>query len=98
MNITIPSIITWPPITNWRTSSVGAIMIIAGLMSLMHVQIQGVAVTTDPWTLISGGFGLILAKDGVVHSTIAQVEQSTVKANEKSVAESVAQSSTNDPT
>ena len=80
MNINLPDLITWPPVTNWRTSSIGALMVIAGVASLMHIQVQGVAVTTDPWTLITGGIGLILAKDGVVHSTITQVEKATAVA------------------
>ena len=86
MNLTIPSIITWPPLTNWRTSIVGVLMVIAGVASLMHIQIQGVAVTTDPWTLITGGIGFILAKDGVTHSTLAQVEKSSAEATATAVA------------
>jgi hypothetical protein len=80
MNINFPDIITWPPITNWRTTIIGVAMVVAGIMSLMHIQIQGVAVNTDPWTLITGGIGFILAKDGVVHSTITQVEKATASA------------------
>jgi hypothetical protein len=81
MNIDLPSLIIWPPVQNWRTSTVGVLMVIAGVASLMHIQIQGVAVTTDPWTLITGGIGFIFAKDGVTHSTLAQVEKSTAQAS-----------------
>jgi hypothetical protein len=70
----------WPPITNWRTSLTGAAMIAAGVMALMHISIAGVTVSTDPWTLIVGGFGLIMAKDGATHSTMDQVVKATAEA------------------
>jgi hypothetical protein len=80
---------------------VGALMVLAGLASLFHIPVNGVAVTGDPLTMIGAGFalcstglGLFEAKDGTTHSTIAQVEQSTAKSSENAVAASVAQSST----
>jgi hypothetical protein len=79
----LPAIITWPPIINWRTSTVGLLMVIAGVCSLLGIHVAGITISTDPWTLISGGFGLLLAKDGVVHSTVAQVEKATEISKEK---------------
>jgi hypothetical protein len=45
-----------------------------------------VTFTGDPWTLISGGIGFIITKDAATHSTLAQVEHSTVVATAKAEA------------
>ena len=71
-------------VSNPRTTFMGTMSILAGVASLLHVQINGVAFTGDPWSMIVFGLGLIFAKDGATHSTIAQVEKATVVAAAKS--------------
>jgi len=66
-----------------RTTFIGVMMILAGVASLFHIQVNGVTISNDPWYLISTGIGFIIAKDGATHSTIAQVEKATVVAAAK---------------
>jgi hypothetical protein len=66
-----------------RTTFIGVMMVLSGVASLLHIQINGVAVQGDAWYLIATGTGLIFAKDGATHSTIAQVEKATVVAATK---------------
>ena len=64
-----------------RTTFIGIMMILTGVASLLHIQINGVNVSGDPWYLISTGVGFIIAKDGATHSTESQVIKATVDAN-----------------
>ena len=75
-----------PPFSSPRSTFIGVMMVLAGIASLLHIQINGVTFTGDPWTLISGGIGFIITKDAATHSTLAQVEHSTVVATAKAEA------------
>ena len=72
-----------PVLSSPRTTFIGVMMILLGVASLLHIQINGVVVSGDPWYLISTGVGFIFAKDASTHSTIAQVEKATVVAQAK---------------
>ena len=60
---------------NWKTSAAGALTMLAGVGSLFGVSIAGLA-PIDPTAalaMITGGIGLIFAKDGnVTGGTTAQ--------------------------
>ena len=71
------------PLANPRTTFIGAMMVLTGVAALLHIQINGVVVSGEPWYLISTGVALIFAKDGATHSTVAQVEKATVVAAAK---------------
>ena len=71
-------------LSNPRTTFMGAMSVLGGVASLLHMQINGVTFTGDPWSMIVFGLGFIFAKDGATHSTIAQVEKATVVAAAKS--------------
>ena len=75
-----------PPFSSPRSTFIGVMMVLAGIASLLHIQINGVTFTGDPWTLISGGIGFIITKDAATHSTLAQVEHSTMVATAKAEA------------
>jgi len=64
-------------LSNPRTTFMGVVSILLGIASLLHLQINGVTFTGDPWFMITTGIGLIFAKDGATHSTLPQVEHAT---------------------
>lgn len=55
-------------LANWKTSLGGLLTILLGALSLVGVKVAGTG-TIDPQTalaMITGGFGLLFAKDGNV--------------------------------
>jgi hypothetical protein len=70
--------------SNPKTTALGVLMILGALVNALIAYYQGhTPDLTLTMSTISGGIGLILAKDGTTHSTAAEVEQATTKASAK---------------
>ena len=65
---------------NWKTSLAGIGVILPALIHLLTALSSGQSadLTTDISAIIAG-IGLIFAKDGTTHSTMAEVKESTAE-------------------
>ena len=51
-------------LTNWKTTSAGALMIIIGVAGVFGVHIAGFSM--EPGAAIAAGIGLLVAKDAAI--------------------------------
>lgn len=71
---------------NSKTTILGILMIVGALIHAVSQYLSGQPVdTTVIFGAVSGGIGLIAAKDSTTHSTVTEVHQATVVADSKDV-------------